>query len=139
MKVWGTFAIALALLTGATSVSHVTYTLTFASPEATSSALRAAAREALTQEGFGLAAPYAITPDPTELQLPGRAIAAVVESAAPGNVTVTFTQLRGGCSNFSDIEETKGPFARARERLERRFGASELNVRSGRGFRDKAI
>jgi hypothetical protein len=128
VKVLAAIAIALVLLTGATSTSRQTYILVFASDEATSPALRGAAREALKQAGFAPATIQSGVTDANALQLPGRAIWAEIQSPAPRTLTVAFTELRGGCSNFSEIAEAKVPFSRAREALERQFGPSELSV-----------
>lgn len=109
----------VALLTGASSSSNSTFVLAFPSNSLPPESLVPAAVSALEQSGFHRVGDSTIR---IELQYGQRPIWVHVSSSAPGQLQLSFEELRGGCSNIPEVAGAKDTIARVRSNLESQFG-----------------
>ena len=111
-------ALALCLLIlpliAATNSSRSMYSVTFPSG-ASPTDLVATAVTAFRANGF-------TGTSPRELQYGGAPIWVSVSSSKPGELDVVFTQLRGGCGNFPEVDGARSAMESVRRTLEQQFG-----------------
>jgi hypothetical protein len=112
--------LALPLLVAATNSSHSDYIATFSS-KPSSSDLVSAAVDAFRAQGF-----YGSSPD--ELKHQKASLWLAIASPAPGELSLRFTQLRGGCGNYPEVDGATADVDAVRQALEKRFGPSQVGA-----------
>jgi hypothetical protein len=112
--------LALPLLVAATNSSHSSYIATFSS-QPSSPELVAAAMEAFRSQGF-----YGSSPD--DLKHHKASLWLAIASPAPGELSLRFTQLRGGCGNYPEVDGATADVDALRQALEKRFGPSKVRA-----------
>lgn len=111
----------LPLLMGTSSSSNSIFILEFTSNSAPSDSLVPAAISSLEQSGFRRVG-NCCSDIGIELQYGNHPVWVYVSSSAPGQLQLSFKELRGGCSNVAEVAGVKDTIARVRSNLESQFG-----------------